>query len=59
MDDFIKTNASVDSIVLKIEEINTLSSHNTRSVEEIASASETLNTLTESLNATLSKFKTH
>jgi len=56
--DYIQTGNKIDNIVNKIEEINTLSIDNTRSVEEIASASEHLNGITEKLNTILSKFKT-
>jgi methyl-accepting chemotaxis protein len=56
--DYIQTGQKVDNIVTKIEEINTLSTDNTRSVEEIAGASEHLNAITEKLNAILNKFKT-
>ena len=56
--DFITTGEKIDGIVGKVEEINGLSTQNTRSVEEIASASEHLNTLTEELNVILNKFRT-
>ena len=56
--DYINTGSKIEAIVAKIEEINTLSTQNTRSVEEIAGASEHLNALTEKLNAILNKFKT-
>jgi methyl-accepting chemotaxis protein len=56
--DYIQTGEKIDAIVTKIEEINTLSTQNTRSVEEIAGASEHLNALTEKLNAILNKFRT-
>ena len=58
VNDFIQTGTKIDEIVTKIEEINTLSTQNTRSVEEIAGASEHLNALTEKLNVILSKFRT-
>ncbi len=47
-----------ESVVNKIATINTLSSSNARSVEEIASASEHLARLANSLSNTLSQFKT-
>ncbi|MDD3343274.1 MAG: methyl-accepting chemotaxis protein [Sulfurospirillaceae bacterium] len=56
--DYIQTGEKIDNIVLKIEEINTLSTDNTRSVEEIAGASEHLNAITEKLNEILNKFRT-
>ena len=46
------------AVIHKIETINTLSSSNARSVEEIASAAEHLARLSESLSATLAQFKT-
>ena len=58
VNDYIRTGEQIDTIVVKIEEINTLANQNTRSVEEIAGASEHLNDLTEKLNAILSKFRT-
>lgn len=58
VEDYIKTGDKIDTIVIKIEEINTLSTQNTRSVEEIAGASEHLNALTEKLNGILNKFRT-
>lgn len=45
-------------IIKKIETINSLSSSNARSVEEIASAAEHLARLSGNLNTTLSHFKT-
>ncbi|MBL6973301.1 MAG: methyl-accepting chemotaxis protein [Sulfurimonas sp.] len=51
--DFEKTGEDVQLIVLKVEEINTLSGTNARSVEEIAAAAEHLNTLTDELNTKL------
>ena len=44
---YINTGTKIEEIVSKVEEINTLSTQNTRSVEEIAGASEHLNSLTE------------
>jgi methyl-accepting chemotaxis protein len=56
--DFENTGKSVGIIVAKVEEINVISSTNARSVEEIASASEHLNKLTDELNAKLEIFHT-
>ena len=56
--DYINTGNKIDAIVGKIEEINTLSADNTRSVEEIAGASEHLDSITEKLNTILNKFRT-
>ncbi len=56
--DFENTGHKVEMIVEKVEEINTISSKNARSVEEIATAAEHLNTLTEALNSKLETFRT-
>lgn len=56
--DFEYTGTNISSIVGKVEEINVISSTNARSVEEIASAAEHLNTMTEGLNAQLESFRT-
>lgn len=56
--DFENTGKNVKIIVSKVEEINELSSTNARSVEEIASAAEHLNTLTNELNSKLETFHT-
>ena len=56
--DFESTGKNIEIIVDKIEEINQLSSTNARSVEEIASAAEHLNTMTNDLNNKLEIFKT-
>ncbi len=58
VEDFLETGNQIDAIVAKIEEINTITSNNTRSIEEIASAAEHLSRMTEQLNQTLAKFKT-
>jgi len=58
VEDYVQTGHKIDAIVQKIEEINTLSSDNARSVEEIAGASEHLNSLTEKLHSILNKFRT-
>jgi len=58
VNDFENTSNSIETIVDKISEINQISSTNARSVEEIASAAEHLNTMTENLNAQLETFKT-
>ncbi len=56
--DFEETGSSIGVIVSKVSEVNTISSANARSVEEIASAAEHLNTMTENLNAQLETFRT-
>ena len=58
VEEYIQTGKKIDQIVDKIEEINTLSAHNARSIEEIAGASEHLNALTGKLNGILNKFRT-
>ncbi|WP_051505455.1 methyl-accepting chemotaxis protein [Sulfurospirillum arcachonense] len=55
--DYIDTAKKIGSITHEIDKINDISSVNVRSVEEIASASEHLNKMTENLNNELGKFK--
>jgi len=56
--DFEETGKNVEIVIGKIEDINEISSTNARSVEEIARASEHLNTLTNDLNSKLETFRT-
>ncbi|MFA6192846.1 MAG: methyl-accepting chemotaxis protein [Sulfurimonas sp.] len=56
--DFEKIAASINSISKQIGEINTISTNNAKSVEEIASASNHLDNMTESLVNKLEQFKT-
>ena len=56
--DFENTGKNIEIIVDKVDEINEISSTNARSVEEIASAAEHLNTLTDELNTKLETFRT-
>jgi len=56
--DFETTGKNVMVIVDKTDEINNISSINARSVEEIASAAEHLNMLTDKLNIKLETFHT-
>lgn len=56
--DFENTALNIISIATKIAEINSISTKNARSVEEIASASEHLNNMTETLTNKLEQFKT-
>ncbi|MCW8928607.1 MAG: methyl-accepting chemotaxis protein [Gammaproteobacteria bacterium] len=58
VDDFENTGNNIESIVSRVTEINSISSTNARSVEEIASAAEHLNSMTENLNAQLETFRT-
>ena len=56
--DFEDTGKNVEIIIKKVENINEISSTNAKSVEEIAAATEHLNTLTNDLNYKLETFKT-
>lgn len=56
--DFENTGKSIEVIVHNISEINAISSSNARSVEEIASAAEHLNSQTNILNEKLETFRT-
>lgn len=55
--DYIDTASRIGLITEDISKINEISSVNVRSVEEIASAAEHLNKMTENLNIELGKFK--
>jgi len=56
--DFEHTGKNIETIVTKVEEVNTISATNARSVEEIAAAAEHLNSMTDNLNNKLATFKT-
>ena len=56
--DFEAAGGSITSIATRISKINDISTQNARSVEEIASATEHLNSLTSSLTDKLEQFKT-
>jgi len=56
--DFEHTGEQIDAIIKGIEDTNALSSQNARSVEEIASAAEHLNNMTDDLSSKLEQFKT-
>ena len=58
VNDFEKTANSINEIAKQIGQMNTISTDNARSVEEIASASDHLNNMTESLTHKLEQFKT-
>lgn len=58
VEDFEKTGKSVEAIVMQVSQINTISSANARSVEEIAAAAKYLNTMTDNLHAKLEIFRT-
>ena len=55
--DFVNTGENIQKIVSRVESINEISTTNARSVEEIASASDHLRNLTETLNKQLEQFK--
>jgi len=55
---YTKNGNEMGEIIGDIEHINSLSTQNARSVEEIASASEHMNKMTETLNNKLGEFKT-
>jgi len=56
--DFEYTGEQINSIVNGVKEINRISSENARSVKEIASAAEHLNSMTDNLSFKLEQFKT-
>jgi methyl-accepting chemotaxis protein len=55
---YIQTGDDIGSIIKSIGEINGLSTQNARSVEEIASAAEHMNRMTETLKNKLDEFRT-
>ncbi|MFT5836126.1 MAG: methyl-accepting chemotaxis protein [Sulfurimonas sp.] len=55
---YVETGKDIQGIIESITNVNKLSSDSARSVEEIVSAAEHLNNMTETLNAKLSKFRT-
>ncbi len=57
-DDSQKNAKTTENIIARIGEINTLSSSNARSVEEIAAAAEHLHSMTQQLTEQISVFKT-
>ncbi|QKF92478.1 methyl-accepting chemotaxis protein [Campylobacter sp. CCUG 57310] len=57
-EDYIKTGEGVSEIMSGISNINSISTENARSVEEIASAAEHLNKMTDTLNNKLAEFRT-
>jgi methyl-accepting chemotaxis protein len=58
VNDFEHTGENIEIIVSKVEEVNTISATNARSVEEIAAAAEHLNSMTDNLNTKLETFRT-
>ena len=55
---YIQTGDNIGNIITSIEDINGLSTQNARSVEEIASAAEHMNKMTETLKNKLDEFRT-
>ncbi|EDZ61342.1 methyl-accepting chemotaxis sensory transducer [Sulfurimonas gotlandica GD1] len=58
VESYIQTGKDTENIINSISKINELSGKNARSIEEIASAAEHMNAMTETLNTKLSEFKT-
>jgi methyl-accepting chemotaxis protein len=58
VDDFENAGEDVNEMVRQIKEVNNISSISSKSVEEMATASEHLNHMTEELNQQLAIFKT-
>ncbi|WP_331775080.1 methyl-accepting chemotaxis protein [Sulfurospirillum sp. 1612] len=58
INEYINTASKIEEIVKDLAYINNLSNTNSKSVEELAKASEHLNTLTKKLNNELTKYKT-
>lgn len=56
--DYIDTGKRVDAIAQKIEEINTITISNARSMEEVSSATDHLSDLADKLNHVLGNFRT-
>jgi len=53
-----ETQKDIDDVVQQVSKVDEISSQNARSTEEIASAAEHLNKMTEALNNKLSEFRT-
>jgi methyl-accepting chemotaxis protein len=58
VNNYIDTGDDIGTMIGSIAEINNIAMQNARSVEEIASAAEHMNKMTETLNNKLSEFKT-
>ncbi|WP_331774783.1 methyl-accepting chemotaxis protein [Sulfurospirillum sp. 1612] len=58
VDQYIQSGNNIKVIINNIEEVNKISAKNARSIEEIASAAEHMNSMTETLNNKLSEFRT-
>ncbi len=57
VNDFEDTSKMVSEMSKDVNNVNTIVASNARSVEEIAAASEHLNSMTESLNTKMEQFK--
>ena len=57
VNDFADTSTKVQSMVSKIDEVNSISTSNVESVKNVSTASGHLHVMTEKLNNELSKFK--
>uniref|UniRef100_UPI0005655B3F methyl-accepting chemotaxis protein n=1 Tax=Sulfurospirillum arcachonense TaxID=57666 RepID=UPI0005655B3F len=55
---YIQTGDDIGDVIQSVSKINGLSTENARSVEEIASAAEHMNKMTETLNDKLAEFRT-
>ncbi|NOR56921.1 MAG: methyl-accepting chemotaxis protein, partial [Sulfurimonas sp.] len=58
VESYIQTGEDTERIIDGVSKVNDLTGKNARSVEEIASAAEHMNNMTETLNNKLSEFKT-
>lgn len=58
VNNYIKTGDDMGHMIENVAKINNISTQNARSVEEIASAAEHLNKMTETLNNKLAEFRT-
>ncbi|MDA3909623.1 MAG: methyl-accepting chemotaxis protein [Sulfurimonas sp.] len=58
VESYIQTGKDTERIIDGVSKVNDLTAQNARSVEEIASAAEHMNNMTETLNHKLSEFKT-
>jgi len=58
VENYLQTGDDITAMISDVSQINDISSQNARSVEEIASAAEHLNKMTEMLNLKLSEFRT-
>ena len=58
VESYIQTGEDTERIIDGVSKVNELTGKNARSVEEIASAAEHMNNMTETLNNKLSEFKT-